>query len=125
TGVGPATGEERFQLGRHRPPGQVGGDEGVECPVYNLAEYIVGKGRRPPTLSKMDIEGEEARVVPSILEYVVASKAQLLISTHSEEITRSLADLLARRGLRIAPLQWATRPTARTVETATLILASS
>ena len=123
--VGPATGKERFQLGRHSATGQLGGDEGVECPVYNLAEYIVAKGLRPPTLIKMDIEGEEARVVPSILEYVVASKAQLLISTHSEKITRSLADLLAGRGLRIAPLQWATRPTARTVETATLILASS
>jgi FkbM family methyltransferase len=123
--AGSATGLGRIQRGRDSSTGKLGGEQGVECQVLNLVEYIAERGLRTPTLMKIDIEGEEARVVPSVVDYAVATNTRLLISTHSEAITTSLADLLVDRGFQVTPLQWARKPGRRTLEAATLILAAT
>ena len=123
--IGFATGMRHFGRGPHSATGRLSGHEGFECEVYNLVEYMLAHNLRPPSLIKIDVEGAEAEVVPSILDYVVARRIPLLVSTHSTEITRSLADLLSVRGYVITSLQWARQPGVRTLDTATLILATA
>ena len=123
--IGPVTGMGHLQPGPHSAMGRLGGDTGTTCPVYNLVEYIAANKLRPPSLIKMDIEGEEARVVPSIIGYFGPQKVKLLISTHSDEITTSLVRLLSARGYQVTPLQWANNPSVRRAENATLILGNA
>lgn len=122
--IGPRTGVGQFQAGPHSATGKLTPEGSVECPVYNLLEYIASYQLKPPTLIKMDIEGEEARVVPSILDYIAPRRVKLLVSTHSDEITSDLAGMLASRGYRVTPLQWAGRGRTNSIESATLLLAT-
>lgn len=92
--------------------------------VYNLEQYV-GDNRLPaPNLIKMDIEGEEMYVIPSILDFVVRHRTKLLISTHDNGSAGVLGKLLTAKGYSIRPLQWAAHPRERSIESATLLLAS-
>ncbi len=96
---------------------------GLRFTVVNLIDFVRDNGLRLPDLIKMDIEGAEEEVVPTILDFVVENKVKLLISTHSDAITKKLADMLTSRGFRVTPLQWANQPAERRVDNATLLSA--
>jgi FkbM family methyltransferase len=96
----------------------------VRVPVYNLEEYVRDNGLPAPNVIKMDIEGEEMYVVPSILDFVIRHRTKLLVSTHNNGSAGVLGKLLADCRYSVRPLQWASHPTERTVATATLLLAS-
>lgn len=122
--IGPTTGTGRLQRGRDNSSGRLAAHEGAECPMYNLPEYIVAHHLRSPSLIKIDIEGEEASVVPGVVDSSITRRARLLISTHSADTTRSLMALLSGRGFQVTPLQWARAPGGAALDSATLILAS-
>jgi FkbM family methyltransferase len=124
-GVGAETGQAFFHLSGHSSKVVRHDASGVMCRVHNLIDYISSHHARAPTLIKMDIEGEEARVVPSILSYVAERRVDLLISTHGDQITAALGRLLLSRGYRVTALQHAERPDARGIDNATLILAEA
>ncbi len=123
-GICATSGIAHFDPSDHSAKGRRTEEGRFTFPVYNLVEYISQHQLRPPTLIKMDIEGEEASVVPSILDYVVANKTTLLISTHSDAITEGLVIALEGRGYRVKPLQWLRLPRARRPENASLLLAT-
>lgn len=122
-GIADRTGTMYFKSGGHSATGKLGTDEGIPVPVYNLREFLEAKQLRVPQMVKMDIEGAERFVVPAIIDYVVKHKVRLLISTHADEITAELVDLLESRGYKIRPLQWANQPATRSTRNATLIMA--
>jgi FkbM family methyltransferase len=96
----------------------------VRVPVYNLEEYVRDNRLSAPTLIKMDIEGEEIYVIPSILDFVIRHRTKLLISTHDNGSAGVLGKLLSANGFSVRPLQWASHPAERSVASATLLLAS-
>jgi FkbM family methyltransferase len=96
----------------------------VRVPVYNLEEYVRDNHLPAPNLIKMDIEGEELFVLPSILEFVVRHRTKLLLSTHDNGSSGVLGKLLSSRGYSVRPLQWASHPAERNVASATLLFAS-
>jgi FkbM family methyltransferase len=122
-GICASSGTAHFDDSDHNARGHRTDHGRFTFPVYNLVEYISQHRLRPPTLIKMDIEGEEASVVPSILEYVVANKTTLLISTHSDAVTEPLVTLLTGEGYSVAPLQWLRLPAKRLPTNASLLLA--
>src|SRR5262245_56313149 len=73
------------------------GEGGLQLAVVNLTEFIREKGLRLPHLIKMDIEGAEMEVIPSIIDFLIENKVKLLISTHGDLITKALVDLLTSR----------------------------
>jgi FkbM family methyltransferase len=96
----------------------------VRVPVHNLEEYVRDNRLPPPNLIKMDIEGEEMYVIPSILDFVVCHRTKLLISTHENGSAGVLGKLLSANGYSVRPLQWASHAAERNVASATLMLAS-
>src|SRR5260370_15662704 len=105
-GICASSGTAHFDNSNHSATGRLSDQGRFTFPVHNLVDYISEHRLRPPAVIKMDIEGEEANVVPSILEYVVANKTRLLISTHSDVITERLVALLESKGYSVRPLQW-------------------
>ncbi len=95
----------------------------VRVSVYNLEEYVRDNRLPAPDLIKMDIEGEEMYVIPSILDFVVRHRTKLLISTHDNGSAGVLGKLLSANGYSVRPLQWASHPAERNVASATLLLA--
>jgi FkbM family methyltransferase len=96
----------------------------VQVPVYNLEEYVRDNRLPAPHLIKMDIEGEEIYVIPSILNFVIRHRTKLLISTHENGSAGVLGKLLSANGYSVRPLQWASHPKERNFASATLMLAS-
>jgi FkbM family methyltransferase len=96
----------------------------VQVRVYNLEEYVRDNRLPAPNLIKMDIEGEEMYVVPSILDFVVRHRTKLLISTHDNGSAGVVGKLLSDNGYLVRPLQWASHPAERNIASATLLLAS-
>lgn len=124
-GVGAKDGVVTFEVGTHSATGKKsqGGSGSLRFKIVNLVEFIREEGLRSPNLIKMDIEGAEEEVIPSILDFMVENKVKLLMSTHSDAITGKLVNLLASRGFRVAPLQWSNLPDERRIDNATLISA--
>jgi FkbM family methyltransferase len=122
-GISVSSGIASFQPGPNGAMGRKSEAGSIQFPVYNLLEYIQQHQLRQPTLIKMDIEGEEASVVPSMAEYCRNNKIKLMISTHSDQITEGIVLLLQKVGFRVTPLQWSNRPEIRTLTNATLLLA--
>jgi FkbM family methyltransferase len=123
-GVCASSGQVRFDTSTHSAKGRCSMTGALTCSVYNLVEYISTHALRTPTLIKMDIEGEEASVVPSIVDYTLANNTKLLISTHSDSITAGLVDVLERKGYSVIPLQWVRLPARRLTVNASLLLAT-
>ncbi len=122
-GVGARTETAYFEAGWHEATGRRGEKGDFSFQVYSLQDAMAKFGLKWPTLIKMDIEGEEARVIPALADELARRGVTLLISTHSNDITRDLSGLLSSKGYGVTPLQWSNRPAVRTPENATLILA--
>jgi FkbM family methyltransferase len=124
-GVSTMSGEVSFDLGWHSATGSVG--KGQSQPdrvqVHNLIDCINENSLKIPNLIKMDIEGAELEVIPSILDFLVANRVKLLLSTHGDLITKTLVDLLKGKSYRVTPLQWSNRPDEFRLENATLLSA--
>jgi FkbM family methyltransferase len=96
---------------------------GRTCSGVNLRDYIMEQALRSPTLFKIDIEGDEVEVVPTLLDYARAHRTSFLVSTHSDGITAFLCETFKLAGYHVEPRQWANQPVERRVENATLLLA--
>ncbi len=123
-GIAASSGTACFVTANHTATYHRTDSGSVQVPVYNLEEYARDNGLPAPNVIKMDIEGEEMYVIPSILDFVIRSRTKLLISTHNNGSAGVLGKLLADNGYSVRPLQWASHPAERTVATATLLLAS-
>jgi FkbM family methyltransferase len=123
-GVAASSGIARFAVGNHSATSHRSDSGSIRVPVYNLEEYVSDNCLSPPNLIKMDIEGEEMDVVPSILDFVVRHRTKLLVSTHQNGSASVLNKLLSSAGFSVRPLQWASHPEVRSVESATLLFAS-
>lgn len=124
--VGAKNGTMSFEAGWHSATGRTssGGSGTLRFKVVELIEFMRTNAVRAPNLIKMDIEGAEEEVIPSIIDFMVENKVKLLMSTHSDAITGKLATLLASRGYRVEPLQWSNLPAERRLDNATLLCAT-
>lgn len=122
-GVGSSTGHLTFDLGSHSATGKKSDSGTFTFPVYNLIDYIKSTNATIPTLIKMDIEGEELSVVPQLIDLMRTNKTTLLVSTHSDNITAELVNLLESSAFVVTPLQWSNMPNERRKDNATLLLA--
>ena len=122
-GIGPKTEMAYFSDGAFTATGFRVSEGDMQFQVYNMEEYINKNNIRLPNLIKMDIEGEEINVIPSILNFAYDHKVKLLISTHSNEITASIASMLKDKGYKVSPHQWSNIPNKPKLENATLLLA--
>jgi FkbM family methyltransferase len=123
-GIAASSGAASFVTQNHSATYHRNDSGSVRVPVYNLEEYVRDNCLSPPNLIKMDIEGEEMYVIPSILDFVIRHRTKLLISTHDNGSAGVLGRLLSANGFSVRPLQWASHPAERSVATATLLLAS-
>jgi FkbM family methyltransferase len=123
-GISAASGTACFATSNHHATYHRSDSGSVRVPVYNLEEYVRYNRLPAPNLIKMDIEGEELYVIPSILEFVLRHQTKLLISTHDNGSAGVLGNLLSENGYSVRPLQWASQPPVRNVASATLLLAS-
>jgi FkbM family methyltransferase len=123
-GIAASSGMARFATPNHSATYHCTDSGSVQMPVYNLEEYVRDNRLPAPNLIKMDIEGEELYVVPSILDFVIRHRTKLLISTHDNGSAGVLGKLLSDNGFSVRPLQWASHPAERNVASATLLLAS-
>lgn len=123
-GIGPASGVASFEAGPDMATGRKAVSGKLQFPVFELTEFVRTRQLRVPSLIKIDIEGEEAHVIPVILDYVIANKIKLMISTHSDAITEQLVRLLSEKRFHVTPLQWANRPQRRLATNATLLIAA-
>jgi FkbM family methyltransferase len=123
-GIAVSSGTACFSTPNHPATYHCTDSGSVRAPVYNLEEYVRENHLPAPTLIKMDIEGEELFVLPSILEFVVRHRTKLLISTHDNGSSGILGKLLSSSGYSVRALQWASHPAERSVASATLLLAS-
>lgn len=123
-GIGATSGTACFATENHTATYHRTDSGSVRVPVYNLEEYVRDNHLPPPDLIKMDIEGEELYVVPSILDFVIRHRTKLLISTHENGSAGVLGKLLSDNGFSVRPLQWASHPAERNVASATLLLAT-
>jgi FkbM family methyltransferase len=123
-GIAAQSGVASFDAGRNSATGGCSETGKIQVSVHNLVEFIDQHKLRPPSVIKMDIEGQEQYVVPSILDMTIRQRTSLLISTHSDAITRTLAELLTENGFRVSPLQWSKPVSERTLTNATLLLAT-
>jgi FkbM family methyltransferase len=122
-GVGDHDGSAYFEAGSHSATGKIAAVASTKIELVELTGFLVRNGLRIPNLVKIDIEGAEQFVIPSLMEFLVKHKITILVSTHSDSITRDLVTLLERNGYAVEPLQWSNQPVARNKHNATLLLA--
>ena len=123
-GIAAQSGEATFSTGGSSATGGLRQAGDLSAPVYHLAELIATKGLRPPDLIKMDIEGEERTVVPSLEPLLRQRRVNLLISTHANDITRELVEWLYAEGYHLEALQWSNLSAERSLSNTTLLLAT-
>ncbi len=123
-GIAAVSGTVCFVTQNHSATSHRADSGSAQVAVYNLEEYVRDNRLPAPNLIKMDIEGEEIYVIPSILDFVVRHRTKLLISTHDNGSAGVLGKLLTAKGYSVRPLQWASHPGERSVASATLLLAT-
>src|SRR5207248_6586304 len=106
-GIAASSGTAWFVTGDHSAKCHRSESGSIRVAVHNLEEYVMDNHLPPPSLIKMDIEGEEIHVIPSILDFLVRYRTKLLISTHENGSAGVLGDLLSSRGYSVRPLQCA------------------
>lgn len=94
-----------------------------EVPIVGLLDYVLRQGHRPPDFIKMDIEGEESHLVPTIIEFVRSRGIRILISTHGVAITQALVRLFESYGYKVSAHQWSNREPEHRLDNATLLFA--
>jgi FkbM family methyltransferase len=122
-GIGGQTGDVSFAKGWHSATGGMTAEGDQKFKVLKLTDFIELRTAPIPQLIKFDIEGAEQDAIPAAINFLVKSRVRLLISTHSDTITKNLGQLLASHGYRVTPLQWSNRPAQRTPDNATLLQA--
>jgi FkbM family methyltransferase len=78
------------------------GDETVE--VVRLSRWVTEGIVDAPDLIKMDIEGEEARVLSDIINLLATYRPKIFLSTHGQKIHRQCISMLADLGYSFKPL---------------------
>ena len=66
------------------------GERGIKVTVLDINQELEKKGFRDAKLIKIDTEGAEYTIVPSIENFLVSNKPSLLLSCHSRRISGDL-----------------------------------
>jgi FkbM family methyltransferase len=64
-----------------------GGEAGIEVPVTSLDDFLARGGHRPPTLVKLDIEGEEVRALRGARGLLTGVRPTVISGVHQTEQT--------------------------------------
>ena len=94
----------RFSSGKTSVAGKLSVDGDNEVEVVRISRLISDRIVELPQLIKMDIEGEEYKVLQDLIEWLKIHKPKMFLSTHGENIHKSCVALLSSIGYTISPL---------------------
>lgn len=95
--VSDVSGSVRFNTGKSTVAGKLDSEGNTEVPCISFSDWI-NDNNVEPDIIKMDIEGEEYKVLKNVSDYLQSKKPKLLLSTHGAEVHKQCFDLLKTLG---------------------------
>ncbi len=96
--VSDASGKVRFKSDTHASMGYVTTNGDLEVDSVSLDQLFQQKRLAPAKLLKIDVEGEEYRVIKGALSYLMSCHPTILLSGHGTEAQKNCESFLAGLG---------------------------
>jgi len=103
-GVSDREGTLSFDSGKTTVAGRLSAKGNTSVEVITLSNWLSNRSIDMPQLIKMDIEGEEHKVLVDIRPMLESNKPSIFLSTHSEQLHHACLELLTQCGYSFRPL---------------------
>lgn len=108
-------GKLRFNTGKSTVAGKIDDRGDIAVEVIQLSNYLTLNKIVEPDIIKMDIEGEEFKVLQDLEGILAHKKPVIFLSTHSDKVHEKSLNLLLTFNYKLKPLDSADLYTAREV----------
>jgi len=99
--VSDVAGKLRFSRGGSRYSGHLNDQGEIEVAAVTLDQFVFEEGNPPPSLIKIDVEGDEGRVLRGTRRLLCTTHPVIFLATHGKQVHQECCDLLTSAGYRL------------------------